>query len=288
MAGEACVWIEPDGREHALSDNPDVNVLVGRRGAWAPPGELIAEAVPLVPGTRLRGVRTGARELDLPLFVAADDEFDLRWRLRELARWFDPTRGDGRLRVVPPSGMARELVCRAPRGLQFEEDLGRTWWGNQAQVLVTLYAADPYWTAAVPLARTYAVAVPSVGFPWPPIVLASSSIVSNPTEVNPGDVDAQPVWTITGPAAGVTLTNTTTGASLRLGRTLQAGDTVVIDTRQGARTVVSGAENLYPDLVPGSVLWWLAPGTNALAIDMPGVAAGSSAALAYLPRYRTV
>lgn len=290
---ESIFWLEPTGEMHALTDNDAVNVLWGRSGAYAPMADLITDAVPLQAGTRIRGVRTQAREVDLPLFIQAEDEAQLRLRLRDIARWFDPSRGDGRLRIVPPAGATRDLVCRAPRGLQVVEDQGHSYWTTppSAEVLVTFYAADPYWSGATPVSSVYAVTVPAgVGFPWPPIVLAASSIVSAPTEINPGDMPAQPVWTITGPGAGVTLTNVTTGQSLAIQRTLRAGDTVVIDARQGIRTVTMAetGENLYPDLGDGSVLWWLDPGPNLLRVDMPGVSTASSVRLSYAPRFRTV
>lgn len=288
--GAIWFWIEPTGEVHQLTDNPDVNMLVGLRGAWAPPADLVTDAVPLQAGAVVRGVRTRPRELDLSLFVQAADEAELRLRLREMARWFDPRRGDGRLRIVPPTGFARELVCRAPRGFPAEEDFGRTWWNVAAEVPLTFYAADPYWVAAAPVASTYALAVPPTWFPWPPVTLGETTIAATPTETNPGDVAAAPIWTIAGPSSGVTLTNLTTGEALTLNRTLYAGDTVVVDARFGVRTVtmLATGETLYPDLAPGSSLWWLEPGDNLITVDMRDASTASSIALTYFPKFRTV
>jgi hypothetical protein len=57
---------------------------------------------------------------------------------------------------------------------------------------------------------------------------------------NAGSVDAWPVWRITGPVQGPTITNLDTGAVLRFDSTwsVPAGQTIEIDTRPGMRTVV--------------------------------------------------
>jgi hypothetical protein len=56
---------------------------------------------------------------------------------------------------------------------------------------------------------------------------------------NAGSVDAWPVWRITGPVQGPTITNLDTGAVLRFDPTwsVPAGQTIEIDTRPGVRTV---------------------------------------------------
>jgi phage-related protein len=283
---DALTWYEPDGTPHALSGNAIVNVLVGRRGLFGPPAALIADAVPLQPGTRVRAIRLEPREVDLPLFVEAADPAALRAQLRAIDRWFDPTRGDGRLRVTSPGGDVRELVCRAPLSLQVDEGTADAW-GRQARALVTLYAADPDFLAATPTAATFSLGTPAVWFPLPPLLLTPSVIAASATVTNPGDADAHPVWTITGPAAYVTLRNTTTGQSLTLARRLYAGDTVVVDTRRGVRTVSMAGANVYNQLAAGSALWWLTPGANTVQVEMPGVSTASSVGLSYYPRYRT-
>lgn len=57
---------------------------------------------------------------------------------------------------------------------------------------------------------------------------------------NAGSVDAWPVWRITGPVQGPTITNLDTGVQLKFDPTwtVPAGQTIEIDTRPGVRTVV--------------------------------------------------
>jgi hypothetical protein len=105
---------------------------------------------------------------------------------------------------------------------------------------------------------------------------------------NAGDVEAWPVWTITGPGSGIVLRNLTTGQSMDFGvGALAAGNTVVVDTRPGAKTAVAnGSINVFPFLSAASVLWSLQRGANAVRLEMSGAIAGASGlSLAYRPRY---
>src|SRR5690606_37411717 len=102
-----------------------------------------------------------------------------------------------------------------------------------------------------------------------------------------GDVEAWPVWTITGPLEQLIAINHTIGASFTLTYSPGAGDEIVITTdpptvRGPGGEVLTGALDW-----PGATLWGLVPGENRVAFVALGASAGTRIELTYVPRYET-
>ena len=281
---EVIEWIDPDGGTTVLE------VEWATRGRGLPPVVLRDEEVPGHPGTVLREVEHGPRELVLPVWLSATGEAELRERIRDLARAMDPRRGEGRLRVTGPAGDQRELRCRVTAGLELDEVLGDTAGSTVQRVPLVLRATDPYWYATSDTVTPDFEAGQAAGwFPFFPLRLASSEVFADRTVDNVGDVDAWPVWTVTGPGAGLALRNLTTGLALELDYSLGAGETVTIDTRLGVKSVTRGdGLNLFEHLSTTSALWPLAPGPNAIRVELNAVGPSSRVRLAWRPRYLTV
>ncbi|MEU2867745.1 hypothetical protein ABZ769_00845 [Streptomyces olivoreticuli] len=137
--------------------------------------------------------------------------------------------------------------------------------------------------------------------PFLPLRIAPSVIGDEGIPVTvTSDVDAWPVWRITGPLgrqdAGqpvvpLRLANRTTGRSLTLSYGIPAGRTVVIDTRPGVKAVYlenadgTRGENLWPRLVGPAALWQLAPGENRISLTATGASEDSAVTLTYQPRH---
>lgn len=273
--GDVYTWVEPDGAETRLP------VYDPKRGRAMPPIEFAEEVVPERPGARLRSIRHGVKVIDLTTAIKGDAEAAVRADLRAWLRRLDPVRGEGALRVNTVAGDSREIGVRYAGGLELEET-DPLW--NVA--VLTFRALEPYWRDAADTVTTFARGAGSAFLPGPPFALTASGVWAEPSLVNSGDVDAWPVWTITGPATSVALVNTTTGARLDLATTLSGDETVTIDTRPGAKTVRrADGTNLYPDLGVDSSLWPLARGTNALEISLAGADDASAVSLAYRARY---
>ncbi|MGW2364978.1 hypothetical protein ACWCZ5_05280 [Streptomyces sp. NPDC001667] len=137
--------------------------------------------------------------------------------------------------------------------------------------------------------------------PFLPLKIAPSMIGDEgiPVQVT-SDVDAWPVWRITGPLgqqdAGqpvvpLRLANRTTGQSLTLAYGIPAGRTAVIDTRPGIKAVYletpdgGRGENLWPRLVGPAALWQLTPGENSISLTATGASEDSTVTLTYQPRH---
>ncbi|MEU3754622.1 hypothetical protein AB0H17_17905 [Streptomyces olivoreticuli] len=155
---------------------------------------------------------------------------------------------------------------------------------------LTLSRLDPAGTGAEPHTS-----------PFLPLKIAPSMIGDEgiPVQVT-SDVDAWPVWRITGPLgqqdAGqpvvpLRLANRTTGQSLTLAYGIPAGRTAVIDTRPGIKAVYlentdgGRGENLWPRLVGPAALWQLTPGENSISLTATGASEDSTVTLTYQPRH---
>jgi hypothetical protein len=238
-------------------------------------------------------LRVRPRDVDLPLHIRATTDTGLRTLTRTVRRAFDPRRGDGRLRVTTVDGLTRDLTCRYVGGWLGDESqatYGMTW----QTCLLTLRALDPYWYASSPTVALFAIEGTSTFFPLLPLELNVSSLTGENVVSNPGDVDAWPVWTLTGPASTITLENLTADpeTSLELdtsavtGDTLDTAEQLTIDTRPGYKSVVGpGALNYYGTLAPGAQLWPLLAGTQTIRITITGATTATTLQLSFTPRY---
>jgi hypothetical protein len=121
-------WIDANGVEKTFQT--DMKVLSGMNGRFMPPVSFVEEEVPFQSGSRLRNVEIKTRDIDIPLFLKASSEIELRQKIREVLRMFNPLKGDGRIKTIAPDGSQRELICRYSTGLEGEEnkDSKGIWW----------------------------------------------------------------------------------------------------------------------------------------------------------------
>jgi hypothetical protein len=279
---ESLVWIGPDGTMIPF----DVEWSVS--GRFAPPPVLVDEGVPEQPGARHREARHGVREFSLPLWITDSSPATLRARLRALVAAMDPVRGQGTVRLTSPIGDQREIYCRVSAGLELDETLGRTSGPLMQRAVVMFRANDPYWYDVTDTTDVFESGTTASFFPIFPLSLSSSAVFTSTSVTNSGDVETWPVWTITGPGSAIVLRNLTTGRYLELNATLAAGETAVIDTRPGVKTVLKGdGTNLFPNLTSASSLWALARGANALRIEMSSATSASRVQLSRRYRYLT-
>jgi hypothetical protein len=290
VADDAYSWLDPLGVETVLSNPPTLAVLAGPTGLDLPPASLIEEEVPFQPGARERTAKILPRNVELPLEVAGADRAAFRALIRTLAYALSPARGAGKLRVRIAGGAARDLTCRCLSGFEGDEGLqaGVDTWRDS---LLHFRATDPYWYDTAPqLVPFGAGAGAALFFPFFPIRLLPNAILADVVVTNPGDVEAWPIWHITGPGSTIvlTLTQGTTTQSLELDTTLLGGETITVDTRPGAKTITSGTgASLWATLAPLSALWALPSGASTVRVGMAGSTSASSVLLDYTPRYST-
>ncbi len=251
-------------------------------GWGAKPYEFVVDPLPRG-GESVRFIRSQAGRVIWPLHIWGQTHQTFLERYREIRRAFMSTvhrRSPGILTVSRPDGRSRQLDVYYEEG--FKGEPGEDW--LYANPKLTLYAPDGYWrdTEATIVTRAYS---PGVSFFNPFGTLSSSQVFGNTVINNPGEVDAWPVWTITGPAESLTATNNTTGQSFILTYSLMAGETVTITT---LRPTVRGpaGQNLVASLNwPTAQLWPLYGGDNNVEFTVGGSASGTKIQLTFYPRY---
>jgi hypothetical protein len=275
--GDAYSWVEPDGTVTTLP------VFDPKHGRHMPPIDFASDPVPLGAGSRLRSVRHSERRFDVVTAWRIGSASDVRTDLRAWTRRLDPTRGEGILRCATVAGDTREIACRYIGGIDTFDEIDPRW--NVATL--EFVATDPYWRDAADTTASFTTGQGLPKFlPGPPFTLSNSGTWAVPAIDNVGDVEAWPVWVVTGPASSVTFDNLATGQSFTLDYVLADGQTVTIDTRPGAKTVRSSdGVNRYANLSASSVLFSLARGTNNLEVTIEGAAESSAVSLAYRLRY---
>jgi len=278
-------WVDPDGNVHDLTQATSPNLFVSRgTGGLGSPGvELVLEKLPTSAGSLLRYAKTKPLEITLPISLAATTFSGLLTAAETLRGWFDTgnerERTPGYLRITRPQDDAvRQIACYYTGGLDGDLNDGSPTW---TPLVVSLTAPDPYWTDVEETTETY----------------ATADVGDDLSVINVGDFDAYPVWTITGPASAITLTNTTTGKRLALtagtGLSVLSGELLTIDTRPASQRTalpITDADGLsyFDRLTAGSALWWLVPGQNHFEIEASGTDGTTEIELSWLPRYRGV
>lgn len=281
MPDQALQWIDPVGTVLTLRSGSDASTQEGFTGRFWPPPLFETERVPLQPGQRFRNVVHGATGLTVPVVLRPTGGAGaLRSSLRTWAHLLDPTRGDGTLRVTAPAGDQRDLVCRCAGGLDaMVEDDASDLYGHLPAVL-HFVTEQPYWQDVSDTVSSWQLnAATATFFPFFPLRLSNSTIFADVTVDNTAsDVEAWPVWTITGPGQNPVLRNLSSGKVLNLPVTLLTGESVVIDTRPGQKTVTKqDGSNLFGSLASPPQLWSLTAGLiNSVRIELNNAIAGVS------------
>lgn len=266
-------------------------IIYQRGNMNMPPLEHIRAEVPELSGSRLLGIKTNTREISLGIYIMGNTTEDYRDKKRLLESRLDPNLGDGYLLVRYPNGGDRKIACRYADGLGIGESVDENG-PNWTKAALLFLCHDPYFYNITPTTADYT-STPSsrTFFPIFPLRLVSSSIFGRYTINNPGDVEAWPIWTITGPGSNITLRNDTTGERIAFsdGFSLSDGESVVIDTRRFIKSVTVGSENVFDQInFPSSTLWALAPGDNDVWLEMGATGVDSLLHLTYYPTYNGI
>ncbi|MCZ4506930.1 phage tail family protein [Streptomyces sp. ActVer] len=290
----AVAFTDPYGAVTMLSDWENGWLLQpGAKGLDMPSYQFTTDESPGIDGYELRDVRAQGKEIVLPLaFWMHDSRAAYLARRRSFIRSLNPKRGVGTLTLTQPDGAARSIRAYYAGGLEGDESrdaAGERWCINA----ITFGCPSPYWIGAE-VSQEWRAAAGGTFFPILPLVVGDSQVLGEVTVDNDGDDVAYPVWTITGPATSVSLTNTITDPlsgdtivkELVLTHTIVGGDVIVIDTRERRQTaVLNGVTNLWPDLSDDSELWPLEAGINHLDLTVAGSTSATSVRMTYQPRY---
>ncbi len=147
---------------------------------------------------------------------------------------------------------------------------------------------DPHWEPfAAALSAAIAASTPG-GLAWPIVWPIDWGVAVSPGTIvtNSGDAPVYPVLTVTGPCVNYQLENVTTGESIYLSTVLNAGQSLVVDTRDRT-VVVDGVTNRYRDVNRVDTTWWrLEPGANEIRFRPATFAAPSQLSVSWRDGYR--
>lgn len=278
-------WTDPTGVVWALSDNSDDVgwfTTSGPAGWDATTYEIVTDPLSRG-GETVRFIRSKPGHLVWPLYVFGDTHLQYVQRNRQIKRAFMMTMhrsAVGVLRVARPDGTAREIEAYCESG--FEGDAGDGW--LTSKYAIALFCPDGYWRDITPVTTTNSYVAGADYFaPFPQV--SAGLALGETVLTNPGDVDAWPVWTITGPMTAMSATNVTTGYEFTLTYPLLAGEQIVITTLQPTVRGPVG-QNLVSALDwPTAYLWWLQPDDNTVIFNVSGAAAGTTIELTFHPRF---
>ncbi|MER6112434.1 phage distal tail protein [Streptomyces hirsutus] len=285
-------WTSSSGRTTSLSDFDDPQsgafVMPGVAGTGMPDYTFYTDQSPAFDGSVVRGApRANQRQITIPLHLWGPDRLSCLARYHRLVQDLNPAYGPGTLTFTESDGSARHISAYYADGFQGQEDDDRT--GRHWMTAALVFTAPSPYFLGEDKTLTFHVGGGSGTFlPLLPLRVRDSQVLGAVKILNLGEVDTYPVWTIRGPATAATITNTTTGESFVLTRTLTSSDTAVIDTREGVKDArLNGSTNLWPNLGSSPVLWPLRPGSNDVGLTVTGTSTASSVQLSYTSRYLT-
>lgn len=276
-------WMDPTLTERDLTylTSPNLFMAAESVGLGGVTIEVAASKIPFASGDLARHLAVQAKRLEIPLFVRDDTFGDLMVTMRAVRTWFrtgdERRRTPGYLIVTTPDSQTRWLQCYYTGGLETPAKRGPNW----AMYVVSLYAPDPYPRDPNPTLLS-----------WDTGDIPGQIIV-----MNTGDLDAYPIWTVTGPAAAIQYTYVTPDPDeafdlgLDGGLTLAGGESVTIDTRPdflrgGALQVRDqDGDSLYNHVDPNSSFFWLVPGENRVNWTWSGTSGATELSLQYFRRF---
>ncbi|MEU6765906.1 phage tail family protein [Streptomyces sp. NPDC046853] len=274
---------------------PAMVLQPGASGLDLPPFALHMDDSPNLDGSTVRGARASARPVLLPIFVYGIDRKTLREFKAKLANALNPKFGYSVLTFIEQNGEPRRLRCYYTGGMEGNEAVGAsgfTWISYGIQ----LTAADPWFYGDTELAAdwSFGSAQPFLGNPFLPLKLTKGTASSGTLTIdNPGDIEAWPVWQITGPLKRFRFTGpdgTSFGIPAQTGNidALRVGRTLTVDCRPGYKTVTDDQGTIYfPLMEANPSLWSVPPGKSTAKADLLAGSGTPSVKVTVYPRYST-
>ncbi|MGK5496395.1 phage tail domain-containing protein [Streptomyces sp. URMC 125] len=276
---------------------PTIFIQPGATGLDAPPVVLHADESPNLDGSMFRSSRTTAREVMLPVYLYGIDRRTLRDLKRKLIRALDPRNGYCVLKFIESDSQPRYLYCYYKGGMEGnegEDQAGFRWvrYGIQLSAFDPWFYSDEIQVAQWAFGGGTAFLRPTE--PLYPLKLTKGTMSETAIPlVNPGDVEAWPIWQITGPVKSFTFTSPK-GESFGISARPDGSDVVpdgrvlTVDTRPGHKTLKDDTgTNYWPMLAPNPSLWSIPAGRSTAGVHVAASASTASLRLSLRPRYET-
>ncbi|MFF9644726.1 phage tail family protein [Kitasatospora aureofaciens] len=253
--------------------------LTGMTGAGLPPVS-VQWLEGAGDGSVYRGRRVLSRDIDLPLDVVGRDRAHLAALLSRLARVLaEPCT----LALVDEDGSRWTTEVIRTGGGDVTYGQGTTG-ERDLQMVLTLRAADPYFTSAEASFQVIGGDTTTKSFLSSMVSLpvAASQAIGSITLENTGDAVAYPVWEIHGPGHAFQAVSPDK-ETLAWNGTIAAGEILTVDARTGSVVDQAGI-NRYADLAPAPRFWSIKPGLSTATAQLLGVTVDSKIICSWRPR----
>ena len=232
-----------------------------------------------------RNSRRTVRNIDLPVTVVGDDATDVETKLRRLSRLTQDTLGPTVLTAIRDSGnLTMGLHYTGGAELEYGGDAGGDQW---ARLVLSFQAPQPFWESADE--ESFSVTAGNTGRGLLPqlskLRLSSSQSLGVINVDNTSDVNVYPVYEVSGPITGLTVSNGTDSWGFNI--TVDEGETYEVDTEAGTVSSISG-ENLYNILNPAPKLFSFPPGETTITVEGTSTNLNTRITCRYALRYEVV
>lgn len=283
--------VDVDGTSHALNRAAGISVRMGVEGSGGPVITPNEDKLAYAPGTQLRRVSTGPTKLTVPLLIEGASSAAIEGLLDDLREWVFPGTeyqdepSKCGFRVNRDDGTTRQIDGIYVEGLGGNDALGRL--SAHHRLNLVLHADDPYWSDIADTVVTFTTGAGlPLWFPYYPYYLSPSSVLSEQTVTNSGQLEAWPIWVISGPGSGPIITNVDTGEYFTFGVTLGTGETITVDTRPRRKTAVrSDGTEVSGLMSSASVFWPLTKGANTVRVVFSSTTSDSYVTCNYRRRW---
>lgn len=265
-------------------DNETYLLTVGISGFGIPPTNVRIEES-AGDGGIFRQSKRLPRDVDLPMTIFGSSRADVEAKLRRLGKILQDGQGAPKLRASYTDGTSLFLSVHYVGGGETiidNDNAGLTW----CRWVISLRAPNPFWLSGIE--EEFRISTGSTGRGLLPLLtklrVSSSSTLGVVTVVNAGDVNAFPIWRITGPVQNLTIGN---GQELFGFANVFSGEVITVNTENGSVTNADG-DNLYARLSAAPKLFSLPPGTTGLSVLGTDTDLDFNVLLTYSPRYEVV
>jgi len=229
-----------------------------------------------------------SKQLSLQFEIQAETRALLQLRRRIVSRYFNPKLGLGKLVYTDDNGNVFHLDCIVEDIIMPGGDAkGPTW----QQVLITFIAPNPFWYDPNILTSYLVGFAGGLSFPFS-FPLNFGTVGTQITINNSGNVDTPILITFSGEITDPVITNNTTGESITIIKTINDGDTLIINTAFGSKSVQISSGGVYSNAFeyvdPSSKFWQLVPGENDISYSATSEGANAKGQLQYYQRYSGV
>lgn len=224
-------------------------------------------------GGRYQSSRRLPRELDLPLWVLGSSRNDVETKLRRLGKLVSDRKGATKIQatIEDTVNMTSETFTLEGYYIGGFDIAYNNATKTSAYVPLTFTCPQPYWVNEVETSYT----IDTVGTP------VSETVTLN----NIGDVEAFPIFEITGTISNVELSNE--NGSLTYAETITSPEIITIDTFK-ATVVNDDGVNKYENLDTAPKMFTLPAGESSFTLEATNMVEGSEVVIKWRTRREIV